>query len=130
MKTSKIFVALVLTSLAAEAGAQTSALQSTADDAGRGGFQLAQAGAGQSEQGMRQGGPSDNGNGERPHGPPPEAITACKGKISGAACTFIGRQNEKLTGTCFSPPPDGQREHPMACRPDHNTQGGGRPPQR
>lgn len=88
-----------------------------------------------------QGGPppqGDNGNGnggDRPHGPPPEAISACQGKANGAACTFVGRRGEQLTGTCFTPPdkpagpPDGtQGQHsmvkradssprPMACRP-------------
>ncbi len=78
--------------------------------------------------------PGDN-NGERPHGPPPEAISACQGKANGAACTFTGRRGESLTGTCFTPPnkpagpPAGTQgpssmvkradssPRPMACRP-------------
>lgn len=80
-----------------------------------------------------QGSPPDQqGGADRPHGPPPEAISACQGKSDGAACTFTGRQGEQLTGTCFSPParpPAGQQgpnsmvkhadssPRPMACRP-------------
>jgi hypothetical protein len=81
-----------------------------------------------------QGGPPpDQANGDHPHGPPPEAIAACSGKASGATCSFVGRQGEQLTGTCFSPPPRGQQgqqgaaptgsnasnqgARPMACRP-------------
>lgn len=45
--------------------------------------------------------------------PPPQAIDACKEKASGAACSFVGRNNKELTGTCFSPNP----ERPLACRP-------------
>ena len=84
-----------------------------------------------SRQGQGQG-----GNGER-QGPPPQAIAACQGKASGAACSFVGRRGDELTGTCFappsrpaggsqngqqsSPPPQGnsgnQGTLPMACRP-------------
>jgi hypothetical protein len=84
-----------------------------------------------------QGGPpQEQGNGDHPHGPPPEAIAACAGKSSGASCGFVGRQGEQLTGTCFSPPPHGQQSQqvkpgiapatgnatdqgvkPLACRP-------------
>lgn len=63
------------------------------------------------------------GGGERPrHGPPPEAIDACKGKAANAACTFTGRQGEKLTGTCFKPPEAADK--PMACRPAGAPAGG------
>jgi hypothetical protein len=52
--------------------------------------------------------PSQGEGQERPRrGPPPEAIEACSGKAAGAACTFVGRQGEKLTGTCFAPPAGG-----------------------
>jgi|GEM_PF-769949 len=92
---------------------------------------LTSAGMAQTQNGPPQG---DSG-GDRPHGPPPEAISACQGKANGAACTFTGRRGEQLTGTCFTPPdkpagpPDGtQGQHsmvkqadssprPMACRP-------------
>lgn len=63
------------------------------------------------------------GGGERPHGPPPQAIAACKGLASGAACTFQGRENKALSGTCFAPPGD---NHPLACRPEHGGQNMGR----
>jgi hypothetical protein len=95
------------------------------------------------------GGPSGPGAGERPHGPPPEAIAACKGKSAGAACTFTGRHNNTLTGTCFAPPPrrsgppsdqaatnspsgkpSDQGDLPLACRPDRGGPGSGPPPQR
>ena len=85
------------------------------------------------------------------HGPPPEAIAACKGKASGATCSFTGRQNESLTGTCFSPPaggppptasgaqastsrpapPTGQQGNAqLACRPKRGGPGGDQPPPR
>jgi hypothetical protein len=80
--------------------------------------------------------PQNNGNGDHPNGPPPEAISACSGKASGASCSFVGRQGEQLTGTCFSPPPRGQQgaqgaapaagssnnqgAKPLACRPTRN----------
>ena len=35
-----------------------------------------------------------------PHGPPPEAIAACKGKTEGTTVSFTGRGGETLTGTC------------------------------
>ncbi len=83
-------------------------------------------GGGSGQTGQGQGGP---GGGHR--GPPPEAIEACKSKAAGAACTFVGRQGEQLTGTCFQPPsrpegaPSGQgaqgqqgQSRPMACRPN------------
>lgn len=38
--------------------------------------------------------------GGRPHGPPPEAIAACKGKAVGDSVSFTGRRGETLTGTC------------------------------
>jgi hypothetical protein len=70
-----------------------------------------------------QGGPGmGQGGGERPHGPPPQAIAACNGKASGASCTFQGRENKTLTGTCFAPPGD---NHPLACRPEHGGQNRG-----
>ena len=48
-------------------------------------------------------------------GPPPEALDACRGKRDGAACTFTGRRNEALSGSCFTPPDGGGQ---LACRPD------------
>lgn len=48
---------------------------------------------------------------ERPQGPPPEALAACKSLASGAACSFTGRRGA-MTGTCVAP--QGQE---LACRP-------------
>lgn len=136
MKMSKIHVALLLAGLATGVSAQTSVLQSTAADTGRtslqadrGGLQLAQASG---TQGAGSGGQSGReGRGHR-RGPPPEAIAACKGKASGAACSFTGRRGEALSGTCFAPPPraesgtGGQAESPpLACRPQRSGQRGG-----
>jgi hypothetical protein len=80
-----------------------------------------------------QGNSIDNGSGDHPNGPPPEAIAACNGKASGDTCSFVGRQGEQLTGTCFRPPLRGQQGQqgdasasstarsqimkPLACRP-------------
>ena len=47
-------------------------------------------------------------------GPPPEALDACRGKSSGAACRFTGRRGEPLNGSCFSPPNGAA----PACRPE------------
>jgi len=74
--------------------------------------------------------PGGPGSGERPHGPPPEAIAACKGKSAEAACSFTSREGESRTGTCFAPPAreggdagkPGGGERPLACRP---ARGGG-----
>lgn len=68
------------------------------------------------------GGQGMNGQGGRPHGPPPEAIAACKDKSSGDDCSFTGRNSQNITGTCFAPPSSGQQgsggqgAHPLACR--------------
>ena len=54
-------------------------------------------------------------------GPPQVALDACVAKVAGDACTFNGRNNEELTGTCFEP---GERE--LACRPEgHDRRQGG-----
>jgi len=45
------------------------------------------------------------GGAERRRVPPPEDIAACKGKTAGAECSFTGRNNDTLTGTCLAPPP-------------------------
>lgn len=53
----------------------------------------------------------------RPPGPPPpprEALEACRSQRAGAACAFPGREGERVTGRCESPP-----GLPLACRPDH-----------
>lgn len=44
--------------------------------------------------------------------PPPEALKACRTKVSGEACSFQGR-GRQIAGTCFAP-----ASRPLACRPD------------
>ena len=71
--------------------------------------------------GNGQGGAQGVGSGgsDRPHGPPPQAIAACNGLASGTACTFQGRENKAVSGTCFAPPGNNQ---PLACRPEYGGQ--------
>jgi hypothetical protein len=73
--------------------------------------------------------------GRHHHRPPPQAIAACDGKKSGDACSFAGRENETVSGTCFSPPPraaqggdSAPQERPMACRPNHGGKPGTKTP--
>ncbi len=61
---------------------------------------------------------SAQSGGPPPHGPPPEALAACQGKSSDAACSFT-HDGRSLEGTCFTP----LRDLPLACRP-----AGGPPP--
>ena len=41
------------------------------------------------------------GDRDRPQGPPPEAIEACADLAEGNACSFTGRRNDEITGTCM-----------------------------
>ncbi|MFT3930944.1 MAG: hypothetical protein QM709_11695 [Spongiibacteraceae bacterium] len=70
---------------------------------------------------------SDSSQQQRPQGmppgPPPQAISACNGLASNAACSFAGRNNETVTGTCALPPGNGQGS--LACRPSHPPHGMG-----
>ena len=84
---SKLLVALILAGMTAMATAQTN-----------------NPPAGSNGQGGGQGGRK---------GPPPQAIAACQGLSSGAPCSFVGRHNNSLTETCFTP----DSSHPLACRP-------------
>lgn len=87
--------------------------------------------------GAAQAQPADGGGAPPRGGPPAEAVAACKGKTSGASCSFTGRQNETLSGTCDSPPegPPGSSNTnssssssgTLACRPARPS---GPPPQR
>ncbi len=36
-------------------------------------------------------------------GPPPEAIDACAALVAGDSCSFTGRRDDKITGTCHAP---------------------------
>lgn len=113
---ANVLLAVLLAGLAALAGAQSNSPPS----------------------GSQATSPADKSGSPR-RGPPPEAIAACKGKASGAACTFVDRENAKLTGTRFAPPPhptgkapgqmdakptDGQGGLPLACRPTRGAPGG------
>ncbi len=104
MNMSKVHVAFLLAGLALGANAQTSTPQAP--------------NSGQSSQGMQPGGQGGH------HHPPKEAIDACHGKASGAACIFVGRRNNNVTGTCFAPPKNNEN-HPMACRPERPSGQGG-----
>jgi hypothetical protein len=46
------------------------------------------------------------------HGPPPEAIAACKSSRLGQACSFTSPRGAE-SGTCFQP----DASKPLACRP-------------
>lgn len=106
MKYSKLMAALVLIALSSIATAQMQ---------NQPGGNNAQGGS-QGGHGMGQGGA------EHPHGPPPQAIAACNGLASGATCSFQGRENKTVSGTCFAPPGN---NHPLACRPEHGGQNRG-----
>jgi hypothetical protein len=111
MKPSKLFAALILAGLTTAAAAEPDNLQ--------GGGQTGQVMDGQSGPDKSPGmGP---GSGQHPHGPPTQAIAACKDRSSGASCSFVGRENQTLSGTCFSP----GENHALACRPDRAAQGAG-----
>lgn len=88
------------------------------------------------------------GGGGHRHGPPPEAVAACKGMTAGADCSFTGRHDDTLTGTCVAPPAhraappsdqaatnstsgksSEQGDLPLACRPARGGPGGGAPQQ-
>ncbi len=56
--------------------------------------------------------------GNRHHGPPPEAYTACKGKNPGDVAQFIGPCGETVTGTCEM---EGDR---LVLRPDRSKGNG------
>jgi hypothetical protein len=81
----------------------------------------AQASPGDGAQPSTQGG--------RPHHPPPEALAACENKAASDACSFTGRNNETVSGTCFAPPAftdangTAHEAPPLACRPEHAPSG-------
>lgn len=62
--------------------------------------------------------PSDQPPGDQPayhHGPPPEALAACKSATSGQQCSFTSPHGDQISGTCTARE-DGK---PLACRPSH-----------
>lgn len=58
---------------------------------------------------------SANPGGDRPPGPPPEAIEACETLQVDDVCSFEGRDDELLTGTCMEGP---RSDLPLACAPE------------
>lgn len=44
---------------------------------------------------------------------PPAALEACSSLVEGDPCSFTGRRDEEIQGSCFAPP-----EKTLACRPD------------
>lgn len=62
----------------------------------------------------------DGGPGGGRKGPPPEAITACKGKQAGDSVEFTGRRGETVEATCKEI--DGQ----LAAVPNKAPNGDGR----
>ncbi len=57
---------------------------------------------------------SDERSGRR--GPPPqEALDACSGKKESASCSFTGRNNDQVQGSCLAPPQGGST---LACAPE------------
>ncbi len=57
--------------------------------------------------------PCERSNHERPHGPPPEALEACKDKKSGEACQFNSPRGDSVSGICSAP-----QDKPLACKPE------------
>ena len=55
-----------------------------------------------------------DGDRQRPPRPPREAVEACEDLEAGEECAFEGRDQETVTGTCFTP----DQDKPLACRPD------------
>lgn len=56
----------------------------------------------------------------RPQGPPPEAIQACASLSEGAACSFTGRRDDVINGTCMTLP---NGEEGLACAPEGGPPG-------
>lgn len=47
------------------------------------------------------------------HGPPPEALAACRSHVSGASCSFTDPRGQHVRGTCGAP----TTSLPLACMP-------------
>ena len=70
--------------------------------------------------------PSDQ-QGRHHHGPPPEALAACKNATSGQQCSFTSPHGDQISGTCTAR----EEGKPLACRPSHPPGGdhsGAQPP--
>lgn len=70
--------------------------------------------------------PHDGPRHDHPHGPPPEAIAACKGKAVGTVASFTDRGGRTVSGPCTQmgdvvavPPPkhaDGDKDGPPPAK--------------
>ena len=54
--------------------------------------------------------------------PPQQAFDVCAKAKTGDACTFKGRRDHDVTGTCQTPKDGGKA---LVCKPDHPMHGGG-----
>ncbi len=61
----------------------------------------------------------------RHQGPPAEAIEACADLSQGDACSFLGRRDEEISGSCAVVSDD-----ELACAPEGGPSGQRRPPER
>ena len=55
----------------------------------------------------------NRGQHDKPRRPPQAAVDACAALTEGDPCTFTGRRDSEVAGTCFAP-----AEKALACRPD------------
>jgi len=78
----------------------------------------------ESEQSPADQPPADQQPPHRHHGPPPEALAACKSATSGQQCSFTSRRGDPISGTCVSR----EEGKPLACRPSHPPGAGGEQP--
>ena len=69
------------------------------------------------------GAPNERCRHERPHGPPPEALDACKDKQSGDAGQFASPRGDNMSGTCTAP-----QDKPLACKPERPPMSNQQPP--
>lgn len=56
-----------------------------------------------------------SGDRGRPQGPPPEAIKACADLSQGDACSFTGRRDDEIKGSCITLP---NGDDGLACAPE------------
>jgi hypothetical protein len=59
--------------------------------------------------------PPGDSQGRHHHGPPPEALAACKSATSGQSCSFTSPRGDQISGTCVAH----EEGKPLACRPSH-----------
>jgi hypothetical protein len=67
--------------------------------------------------------PGPEAGGGEHHGPPPEAIAACKTSKLSQPCSFTSPRGAE-SGSCWQP----DTSHPLACRPDRNKSNAGNGP--